>query len=67
MEILGRLLKKMSENNKNPVKIDIDCASKSQGRRSSAGGISDEGIELFCKGLSSIEKSLEKIRLDFSL
>ena len=67
MEILGRVFKKMSENSKTLRKLDIDCASKSQGRRSAAGGISDEGIELFSKGLAFFEKTLESLRLDFSL
>jgi len=67
MEILGRVFKKMSENSKNLRKLDIDCASKSQGRRSTAGGISDEGIELFSKGLVFFDKTLESLRLDFSL
>ena len=67
MEILGRVFHKMSQNGKNPQKLDIDCASKSQGRRSVAGGISDEGLELFAKGLGSFDKTLENLRLDFSL
>lgn len=67
MEILGRIFKKMSENNKTPIKLDIDCASKSHGRRSAAGGITDEGIEHLTKGLIHFDKTLENLRLDFSL
>lgn len=67
MEILGRVFKKMSENDKKIKKLDLDCASKSQGRRSATGCVSDEGIELFSQGLNFFNKTIEKLRLDFSL
>jgi hypothetical protein len=57
----------MAENGKKIKKLDLDCASKTQARRSVSGGISDEGIELFSKGLMNFNQSLENLRLDFSL
>lgn len=67
MELLGRFLKKLKDNNHIIKKFELDCASKTHGRRSISGGISDEGIQMLSVGLDCFKNDIINLKLDFSL